>query len=213
MRIIVDVTGDRLRAEIVELLERAGHTIERGTPSKARAFDLALVGTPELAERLRRELPQAAIIVVTKLGDVPARVRALEVGADDAFDAGFPPAQMVARVDAAGRRAAALPRDSERVSIEGCTIDLSAAIALREDRRARLTAREVAMVRWFVRHAGQVVSRADLLRHVWRVSPGNETRAVDVAIVGLRSKLEQDPEQPTIIVSIRGVGYRWGVPA
>ena len=90
---------------------RAGHTIERGTPTRASTFDLALVGSPEVAERLRRERPHDAIIVVTKLGDVAARVRALEVGADDAFDASFPTSQMVARVGAAGRRAAAMPRD------------------------------------------------------------------------------------------------------
>jgi DNA-binding response OmpR family regulator len=65
-------------------------------------------------------------------------------------------------------------------------------------------------VRYLARHAGQVVSRADLLRHVWRVSPRNETRAVDVAIVGLRAKLERDPANPSIILSVRGAGYRWG---
>lgn len=90
MRIVVDVASDRLGDELVELLERAGHALVRGSAATCTAFDLALVGTPELAERVKRERPHAAVIVVTKLGDVPARVRALEVGADDAFDAGFP---------------------------------------------------------------------------------------------------------------------------
>jgi DNA-binding response OmpR family regulator len=210
VHILVDVAADRLCAEIVELLVRAGHTIERGAPTKLKTFDLALVGSAEIAEKLRRERPQDAIIVVTKIGDVPARVRALEAGADDAFDASFPPSQMMARVGAAGRRAALTPRASEQIEIDGCTIDLSASTVYRDDCKVALTTREVEIVRWLARHAGQVVSRADLLTHVWRVAAGNTTRAVDVAIVGLRAKLERDPAEPVIIVSVRGQGYRWG---
>ena len=210
MKIVVDVASDRLRAEIVELLVRAGHTVERGAAGTCRDFDLALVGTPEAAERLKRERPHDAVIVVTKLGDVPARVRALEVGADDAFDAGFPPSQMVARVGAAGRRAALLPRPPDVISIDGCAIDLSAATATRAGKTVALTVREVEIVRFLARHAGQIVGRTDLLQHVWRVSIKNETRAVDVAMVGLRAKLERDPAAPKIIVSVRGAGYRWG---
>jgi DNA-binding response OmpR family regulator len=68
-----------------------------------------------------------------------------------------------------------------------------------------LTAREVEIVRWLASHAGHVVTRGELLQHVWRVSAASETRAVDVAIAELRKKLG-----PGTIVSIRGVGYRWG---
>jgi DNA-binding response OmpR family regulator len=210
MHILVDVASDRLRAEIVDTLERAGHTIERGTASPAKQFDLVLVGSPEVAERLRRERPHDAIIVVTRVGDIPSRVRALEVGADDAFDASFAPSQAVARISAAGRRAAALPREPECVEIDGCTIDLSASTASRNGEPIELTTREVELVRWLARRAGQVVSRADLLHHVWRVSANNTTRVVDVAIAALRAKLERDPANPAIIISVRGAGYRWG---
>lgn len=210
MHILLDVASDRLRADIVELLVRAGHTIERGSPTTCKHFDLALVGTPEVAERLRRERPHDAIIVVTKIGDVPARIRSLEVGADDAFDTNFPPAQIVMRVGVAGRRAAMMPRSAEQIEIDGCVIDLSASRAERDGAIVELTTREVEIVRFLALHTGHVVSRADLLRHVWRVSPRNETRAVDVAIVGLRAKLERDPSNPLIILSVRGAGYRWG---
>jgi FixJ family two-component response regulator len=85
MRILVEVANGRLATEVIAALVRAGHTIVRAT----RDFELALVASAEAAEALRRDQPAAAIIVVTKLGDVPARVRALEAGADDAFDSGF----------------------------------------------------------------------------------------------------------------------------
>lgn len=210
MHIVVDLAGDRLQAEVVDLLRRAGHTVDRGAAAACERFDLALVGTPEAAERLKRARPHDAIVVVTKLGDVPARVRALELGADDAVDAGFPASQIVARVGAASRRVAMLPRPAEQLAIDGCTIDLSASTAERDGRTTALTTREVEVIRYLARHAGQVVSRGELLQHVWRVAAGNQTRAVDVAVVGLRAKLERDPASPMIIVSVRGAGYRWG---
>ena len=205
MRILVDVANGRLSAEVIDALTRAGHTIVRGT----HEFELALVGTPEAAEALRRDHPIAAIIVVTKLNDVPARVRALEAGADDAFDSGFAMSQIMARVGSAGRRAALTPPPRELLEIDGCTIDLSACTASRSTIEP-LTVREVEVIRWLAARPGQVVSRAELLQHVWRVAAGSNTRAVDVAIAGLRAKLERDPAEPAIIVSVRGAGYRWG---
>jgi DNA-binding response OmpR family regulator len=210
VHILVEVANDRLCREIVELLVRAGHTIERGAPTAAKQFELALVGSAEVAARLRRDRPTAAIIVVTQIGDVPARVRALEAGADDAFDAGFPSSQIAARVNAVGRRAAMTPAAADQIAIDGCLIDLSAATVARDGRSSALTVREVELVRWLARHAGHVVSRGELLQHVWRMSAATSTRAVDVAIAGLRAKLERDPADPAIIISVRGAGYRWG---
>jgi two-component system OmpR family response regulator len=204
MRILVEVANGRLSAEVILALERAGHTIVRAT----RDFDLALVGSAEAAEALRRDRPVAPIIVVTKLGDVPARVRALEAGADDAFDSGFAMSQIVARVDSAGRRAAMTPPPPERLLADGCTIDLTASTATR-GQVIDLTTREVEIIRWLSARAGQVVSRAELLQHVWRVAAGSNTRAVDVAISELRAKLERDPAEPEIITSVRSAGYRW----
>jgi DNA-binding response OmpR family regulator len=209
VRILVDVASERLCAEILELLERAGHDVERGALRPGKAFDVALVGSVDAAQAWKRERPADAIVVVTKIGDVPARVAALEAGADDAFDASFPPSQMAARVGAAGRRAAMMPRPAERFEVDGCVIDLTASTAERAGEIVELTKLEVALVRWLVRKRGQVVDRKELLQHVWRVSPASETRAVDVAIAQLRAKLEKDPKNPAIIVSVRGAGYRW----
>jgi DNA-binding response OmpR family regulator len=205
LKIFVDISNTALCAEILDVLVRAGHAIERGALGATSVFDLALVGTPEAAEKLRRARPAAAIIVVTRIGDVPSRVRALESGADDAFDGSFPPAQIAARVGAVGRRAAMTPPPVDRVVADGCVIDLSVGVATRDGAEVWLTAREVEIVRWLASHAGHVVTRGELLQHVWRVSAASETRAVDVAIAELRKKLG-----PGTIVSIRGVGYRWG---
>lgn len=209
LRIVVDVAERRLHGELVELLERAGHLVERGAATAERPFDVALVATAELAERLRRARPHDAIVVVTEVDDVPERIRALAAGADDAFDRGFAGSQAVARIGAAGRRAAAAVRGGEVVQADGCVIDLAAATVTRDGNCRPLTAREVDLVRWMSRHAGRVISRGELLRTVWRVAATNQTRAVDVAVAGLRAKIERDPANPAIIRSLRGVGYQW----
>lgn len=211
MRVLIDVANGRISEELVETLVRAGHTVERAAAQvAARRFDVVVVGTAEAAERLRREHPAVAVVVFTRTGDVDARIRALEIGAADAIDAGFPMSQSAARIGAAGRRAALVPRPAERLEIDGCTIDLSACTWSRDGTEQPLTRREVDLVRWLSRHAGRVVSRRELLEHVWGVSPSNETRAVDVAVAGLRAKIERDPAAPAIIVSVKGAGYRWG---
>jgi DNA-binding response OmpR family regulator len=101
------------------------------------------------------------------------------------------------------------PPPPERIDAGGCTIDLTASTAMRHGAAIELTTREVEIIRWLAARAGQVVSRAELLQHVWRVAAGSTTRAVDVAISELRAKLEQDPAEPVIITSVRGAGYRW----
>ena len=210
MRVLIDVANGRVSTELIETLARAGHTVERGHAPTAKDFDLLVIGSVEVAERLQRERPDVPVIVFTKVGDVTARVRALEAGAADAVDASFAHSQIAARVGAAGRRSAMVPKPPERLELDGCVLDLAAATGSRDGVAFALTYREVEIVRWLVRHAGRVVARDELLRHVWGVSPNNETRAVDVAIAGLRAKLERDPRAPAIIVSIKGAGYRWG---
>jgi DNA-binding response OmpR family regulator len=189
---------------------RAGHSVERGHAPTAKGFDVIVVGSVELAERLHRERPTDAIIVFTKVGDVEARIRALEAGASDAVDASFPMSQVAARVGAAGRRAALVPRAPEQIVADGCTFDLSACTVSRAGKTIDLTRREVELVRWLSRHAGHVVTRDELLQHVWGMSARTETRAVDVAIAGLRAKIERVPSEPAIVVSVKGAGYRWG---
>jgi DNA-binding response OmpR family regulator len=211
VRVLIDVANGRITEELLATLVRAGHTVERGAAQvAAQRFDVVVVGAVEAAERLQREHAAVAVIVFTRTGDVEARIRALEAGAHDAVDASFPMAQVAVRIGAAGRRAALVPRPAERIAIDGCTIDLSACTASRDGHEQALTRREVDLVRWLARHAGRVVTRRELLEHVWGVSPGNETRAVDVAVAGLRAKLEREPATPVIIVSVKGTGYRWG---
>jgi DNA-binding response OmpR family regulator len=137
-------------------------------------------------------------------------VRGFEAGADDYVTKPFGARELLARVDALGRRAAALPAEAEVVEADGCTLDLGRAEGRRAERAFTLTAREVAILRWLHRHRARAVSRAELLEHVWGVRPDLETRTVDVTLANLRQKIERDPARPVILVAVKGVGYAWG---
>lgn len=217
---IVIATGAGGAPGRLEATLGARHALERVAPEgllarlMARGCDLVLIegveGAETLCERVRAVYRALPVMVVTLEGDVAARVRALEGGADDALSPPWIPTQVAARVDALGRRAALVPADPEMLEADGCRIDLGRGLCERDGRSERLTAREVAIVRWLVRHRDRAVGRSELLEHVFGVAPTSVTRSVDVAIGELRKKIERDPTEPRLVVSWRGLGYAWG---
>jgi two-component system, OmpR family, response regulator len=146
------------------------------------------------------------------LDEVDARVANLRAGADDALTVPFAGSQMVARVDALGRRARLVPKLPDLLEADGCLFDLSRCVAVRDGKVTQLSPREVDLIRWLHRHRERTVERREILEHVFRVSPDIETRSVDMAIATLRKKIERAPDRPAIIVSVKGLGYAWRAP-
>ena len=93
--------------------------------------------------------------------------------------------------------------------VSDAVIDLARMVVVRDGRRVALTPREVGIVRWLHRHQDRVVTRAELLEQVFGQRGDLQTRAVDMAIAVLRKKVESDPQNPTLIVSVKGAGYAW----
>jgi DNA-binding response OmpR family regulator len=180
--------------KLADLLGNAGHSIVRNA---REPHDLVIADAPVPGSK-------KPVIVFTHVGDVESRIRALEAGAEDAFDRSFAPSQMMARVGAVARRAA-----PDAIEVDGCTLDLAAHTATRDGRSTALTAREIDVVRYLHRNRARVVTRAELLENVWGVSADNTTRSVDVAISALRAKIERDPRSPAIIGSVKNAGYKW----
>ena len=125
---------------------------------------------------------------------------------------------MLARVEALGRRARVAPAEPELIEFDGCSFDLGRCVAQRDGEPVPLTAREVGILRWLHRHRNRSVSRSELLEQVWGTVGTLQTRTVDMTIAKLRQKIERDPAQPAIIVTVTGVGYAWaqqelGAPA
>jgi DNA-binding response OmpR family regulator len=225
VRILVVEDEASLREGIVDLLTGDGHDLVAvgdgiaGVEAGLReAFDLVVLDLMlprldgmEVCRRLRAARPGSPILMLTARGSEDDKVRGLMEGADDYVTKPFSARELLARVRALGRRAP-VEASLDELQVGGAVIDLARMTIARGAERAALTPREVGIVRWLHRHRDRVVSRAELLEHVFGQRGDLQTRAVDMAIAVLRKKLEADPANPVVIVSVKGAGYAWGQP-
>jgi DNA-binding response OmpR family regulator len=175
-------------------------------------LDLMLPGVDgiEVCRRLRQARPDIAILMLTARGSEDDKVAGFAAGADDYVAKPFGVRELLARVEAFARRAERQPQPLEVVEAAGCRIDLGRHESRRGAQATALTPREVGILRWLHRHRGRAVSRAELLENVWGASADLRTRTVDMTIAKLRQKIERDPAQPEIVVTVTGAGYAWG---
>ncbi len=214
-----------LREGLVDLLEGAGHEVVAVGDGESAVdiglrhpFDMAILDLMlpkidglEVCRRLRLSRPTLPVLMLTARGGENDKVAGLKVGADDYMTKPFSPRELLARVEVFERRLRATPQPPEVFVLLGSTFDLSRGVVSRAGHQEEvLTAREIGILRWLERHKGRAVTRAELLEHVWGVSPNVETRTVDVTIANLRKKIEPDPRQPVLIVSAKGIGYSLG---
>ena len=224
MRILLVEDDPVLRSGLVDLLRGDAHEVVEAADGAvavelgvAQAFDVVLLDVMlprkdglEVCRLLRASRPAQPILMLTARGDEADIVRGLRVGADDYVTKPFGARELLARIRALGRRAAASDREPEQFAVDGAILDLGRCEARRGDRVVALTAREVGILRWLHAHRERAVSRAELLERCWGVPGHLSTRAVDMAIVHLRRKVEADAESPRIVLSVKGVGYAWG---
>ena len=224
MKVLLVEDERTLREGLRDLLAAAGHTVEavedgptglqRGSsePFDLVVLDLMLPGMDgiEVCRRLRQIRPELSILMLTARGSEDDKVAGFAAGADDYVAKPFGVRELLARVEAFARRADRQPSPDEVVEVAGCTIDLGRHEARRGERIVGLTPREVGILRWLHRHRSRAVSRAELLETIWGASGDLQTRTVDMTIAKLRQKIERDPAEPEIVVTITGAGYAWG---
>lgn len=224
MRVLIVEDDKILRDGLADLLRGAGYAVEAiadGAEGLRRAIaesfdlillDLALPGLDgiEVCQRLRVARPGVPILMLTARGSEEDKVRGLKVGADDYVTKPFGARELLARVEALSRRAAAAPREPEILESHGCRLDLGRCQATRNGEIFSLTPREAGILRWLYQHRSRAVPRTELLTHVWGASEDIETRTVDMTIANLRQKIESDASAPRIIVTVKGTGYAWG---
>lgn len=172
-------------------------------------LDLMLPGMDgiEVCRRIRQG-SGVPIIMLTARSDTADVVDGLEAGADDYLTKPFEPEELVARIRARVRRSEGAA--VERLTIGDLQIDVNGHEVRRGDRVISLTPLEFDLLTELARKPWQVFSREVLLRDVWGYRHAADTRLVNVHVQRLRSKIEPDPEHPTIVVTVRGVGYRAG---
>ena len=224
MRVLIVEDEQALREGLTDLLTAAGHEVvafEFGKDAVAtgteEAFDLVLLDLMlpdldgvEVCRRLRRARPSLHILMLTARGSEDDKVAGLEAGADDYLTKPFAVRELLARIKAFGRRTTALPTEPELLEADGCVIDLGRLEADRDGEIASLTPRETGILRWLHRHRARAVSRSELLERIWGTSGDLQTRTVDMTIANLRQKIERDPADPQIVLTVKGAGYSWG---
>src|SRR2546427_2426882 len=160
----------------------------------------------EVCREIRKD-SRVPIVILTACTDTIDVVVGLESGADDYVTKPFEMAELVARVRAVLRRSAAEPGE-RALSVGGLEIEPASFAARMDGRELSLTATEFKLLLELARRPGQVFTRELLLQRVWNYEYLGDSRLVDVAIQRVRSKVEADPAHPTLIRTVRGVGYR-----
>ncbi|HJY85288.1 MAG TPA: response regulator transcription factor [Candidatus Acidoferrales bacterium] len=163
----------------------------------------------DVCRQLKARRPSIPVIMLTARGQEVDKVVGLELGADDYVTKPFSIRELLARVKAVLRRARTLPREQEHLSFGDVEVDLRKHQVQRRGQAVEFSAKEFQLLKYFLCHPGETLSRDRLLDEVWGYERYPTTRTVDAHIVRLRQKIEPNPEEPRFILTIHGVGYKF----
>jgi two-component system, OmpR family, response regulator MtrA len=176
-------------------------------------FDLVLLDVMlpsldgfDVCREIRRD-SRVPIVMLTARTETSAVVTGLELGADDYVTKPFEMPELIARLRAVLRRTSAEP-DDPILTVGDLEIDPAAFAVRKRGRDLAVTATEFRLLVELARNPGRVLSRAVLLQRVWDYEYLGDSRLVDVAVQRLRARIEDDPAHPSILTTVRGVGYR-----
>ena len=228
---ILVIEDDRSILETVSYnLKREGHTV-RTAEDGVTGLRLAREAQPDLivldlmlprmsgldvCRQVRSEMP-VLIVMLTARDEESEKVVGLEIGADDYVTKPFSMRELMARVQALLRRDR-LSRESAEsdsaapastLEVGAIVLDATAHEVRRGGQPIPVRPKEYDLLEYFMRHLGQALSRDQILEAVWGYSYSGGTRTVDVHVRWLREKLEADPGQPTHILTVRSVGYKF----
>jgi len=207
-----EMLGIVLRAEGYEALfcddGSKAQGIFKETKPDLVLLDLMLPGIDgiEVCKRIRSE-SGVPIVMLTARGDTLDVVKGLESGADDYIVKPFKPKELVARIKARLRKDDVT---AESLTLADLTIDVLGHSVKRDGKEISLTPLEFDLLLALARKPWQVYTREQLLTDVWHYRNPADTRLVNVHVQRLRSKVEHDPENPEIVMTVRGVGYKAG---
>jgi two-component system alkaline phosphatase synthesis response regulator PhoP len=163
----------------------------------------------DVCKQLKSKRPALPIILLTARGQEVDKVVGLELGADDYVTKPFSIRELLARVKAVLRRAKVLPADQERFTFDNVEVNLRRHEVRRGGEAVPFSTKEFELLKYFLAHPGEVLSRDRLLDDVWGYDNYPTTRTVDAHILRLRQKLEPNPEEPRFFLTVHGVGYKF----
>ena len=223
-RIFIIEDDPRLLRALSDFLGNEGYTVESAIDgaaavqrAKTEHFDLMLLDVMlpsldgfEVCQQLRQGGIDTPILMLTARGHVDDKVTGFKAGADDYLTKPFDMNELCVRVEALirrawrGQRTGAMEYRFGKVHIDFRELTLD-----RGGKTFKLSEREGRLLRYMIENRGKVISRDLLLQEVWGYNSLVYTRTVDVAIVRLRHKVEDDPKDPRYIITVHGLGYRF----
>jgi len=183
-----------------------------GEPFDLVILDVMLPGKSglDVCRELRFRGKDVPILMLTAKSQLVDRVVGLKIGADDYLTKPFEAPELLARIEALLRRA-----KKEKLAPVGqyqfgnVEVDFERGDVTKAGVPISLAGKELELLRYLIDHRGNVVSRDELLEGVWEYQPGVSSRTIDVHVAWLRQKLEENPQNPKHIHTVRGVGYRF----
>jgi DNA-binding response OmpR family regulator len=222
---ILLVDDDRpLREMLTRSFEREGHRVTAVADGQAaldaaadRPYDVVLLDVAlgagptghDVARMLRGRRDVVPIIMLTALDSEADAVQGLEAGADDYVTKPFGLAELRSRIRAVLRRAHGHLLDDGLLEIGNVVLDQRQREVAVDDKPVRLTFAEFELLQCLMARPGRLQNRQELLRAIWGDSAYRDPRAIDVHIRHLREKLEERPQDPKLILTVRGAGYRF----
>jgi DNA-binding response OmpR family regulator len=218
LKILLVEDDPRLARLVERALSEAGHRVEvvpDGAAALARAdagrpdlilLDILLPGLDglEVCRLLRSRQVATPILMLTARDAVSDRVRGLDAGADDYLTKPFALEELLARVRALGRRAAGTVE--ETLQVGDLTLDLVRHEARRGEKTIELTAKEFDLLEFLMRHSGRVLTKAQIMDHVWGYDAQPASNVVEIYVHYLRDKVDRGFARP-LVRTVRGVGY------
>ena len=218
-RILVVEDDPETAGQLVEELTTSGYEVDlaatgREALSHGAARDYAVITIDRMLpdidgitvmRQLRDDGIASPFLIISALGEVDDRVRGLRAGGDDYLVKPFSFVELLARLEALGRRSETIAKETI-LRVGDLAVDLIARNASRRGRKIPLLPREFQLLEYLVRNEGRVVSRAMLLQHVWDLHFDPSTNIIDVYVGRVRRKVDDAQDYP-LIHTIRGIGY------
>ncbi|GBQ98450.1 two component response regulator [Acetobacter nitrogenifigens DSM 23921 = NBRC 105050] len=221
MRILLVEDDPTVRGFVSKGLSEMGHLVEQADNGKdglflavSEKFDVVVLDRMlpggidglRILETLRSQANATPVLILSALADVDDRVAGLKAGGDDYLTKPFAFSELLARVEALGRRGRNESAPQTRLEVGGLEMDLLARSVRRDGQKIDLQPREFRLLEFLLRHAGQVVTRTMLLEGVWDYHFDPQTNVIDVHVSRLRQKVDKPFPQP-LIHTIRNAGY------
>lgn len=224
VKVLVVEDEASIRKFIAINLERSGFDVLEADNGE-KALDMAAAYKPgvmvldimlpgidgfQVCTRLRAEMPELIVIMLTARGQDVDKITGLELGADDYMVKPFNPRELTARIRAILRRTES-PKvsDNNPLSYRNLRMDLNSQKFFKDDLEVELTPTEFSVLKMFMSNIGRALSRNELFNSVWGKNYFGDLKTLDVYIRRIREKIEENPSKPQYIETVWGYGYRW----